>query len=120
MKTVIRFFLACLTICYFANGVAIENGVRQGSGAGTFCWVAAGSPNVNLVGKPIARVGDPILCVEGIVCPDEISQVFGTISIGSSSVRINGTPAAVSGISVVETCIGTLPLAGWPFVDIAP
>ena len=107
-------------VCYSANGVAIENGVREGSGAGAFCYVAAGSPNVKLVGKPIARVGDPILCVEGVVCPDEVSQVFGTINIGSSSVRINGIPAAVSGISVVETCIGTLPLAGWPFVDIAP
>ena len=120
MKNVLRILLACLTVSYCISSASIENGVRQGSSASIFCWVAAGSENVNLVGTPMARVGDPILCSEGVVCPDEVSQVFGTISIGSSSVRINGIPAAVSGVSEVETCLGTLPVSGWPFVDVAP
>ena len=84
--------------------------------------MAAGSPNVNVAGKPMARIGDPILCAAGATCPDGISQIFGTISNGSTSVRINGVPAAVSGVSVIaDSCFeNPLPISGWPFVNVAP
>ena len=106
-----------------SHGVgASENAVRKGSLVSFFCNVATGSPTVSVAGKPMARVGDSIICAAGTTCPDGISQIFGTISNGSGSVRINGIPAAVSDVSVIaDSCLGgALPIGGWPFVDVAP
>ena len=55
--------------------------------------VIAGSPDVLIDGKPVARVGDPLAPHSKPKHP----QHPRTIAAGSSTVLINGKPAAVTG-----------------------
>lgn len=60
----------------------------------------AGSPTVFIGGKPAWRVG-----VDVHACPlvtGTVPHVGGAVAVGSSSVLINGSPAARQGDSVVE------------------
>lgn len=55
--------------------------------------VTAGSPNVMIDGKPVARVGDPLAPHSKPKHPPHPRA----IASGSSTVLINGIPAAVTG-----------------------
>ncbi len=55
--------------------------------------VIAGSPDVLIDGKPVARVGDPLVPHTKPKHPTHPR----TIAAGSSTVLINGIPAAVTG-----------------------
>lgn len=96
------------------------NAVREGSSVGgPFCFVVSGSPDVTVAGRPIAREGDPIRCVEGVTCDDNVTPITGTIGNGSSSVFVNGVPVAVRGLSTVEgSCVSLSGFGFWPFVEI--
>lgn len=59
-----------------------------------------GSPDVLIGGKPAWRVG-----VDVHACPlsnGPVPHVGGTVAAGSTSVLVNGSPAARQGDSVVE------------------
>lgn len=111
---------ALIVVALWMSAVQGGNAVREGDTAGfSFCNVASGAPNVTVLGKPMAREGDPINCVEGAVCDDEVTPITGTIGNGSSSVFINGVPAAVSDTSTVEDfCYTASGFGFWPFVEV--
>ena len=58
--------------------------------------VIAGSPDVLIDGKPVARVGDPLAPHSKPKHPPHPRTITG----GSSNVLINGRPAAVTGGSI--------------------
>lgn len=116
-----RIALLLAIIALLPSVAAAQGGsaVREGSSAGIFCSVASGSEAVFVSGKPMAREGDLITCVEGALCDDDLTPISGVIANGSSSVFINGVPAAVSNISTIEDSCFPLSLgAGWVFVSI--
>jgi len=62
--------------------------------------VLAGSPDVLVDGKPVARLGDPLAIHSKPLHPPHPRAIAG----GSSTVLINGQPAAITGSAI--TCGG--------------
>lgn len=76
--------------------------------------VIAGSPNVLVDGKPIARVGDPLAIHSKPKHPPHPRA----IAAGSSTVLVNGLPAAITGGAVA--CGGVTVGTGSVLVGDAP
>lgn len=122
MKTTIYFLIGHLVLgvsmpaaAQFAGKLATQGAFTSHGGQ-----VTGGSANVLYGGAvPVARVGDPATCP--LACGDEQPHVGGVIANGSSSVFVNGLPAAVSGVSQVpESCATSSVLSGVPNINVAP
>lgn len=122
IKIWISLFVSLSVIGYGAENFAGEPAARLGdqTAHGTFLAGGPGSPNVIICGEPAWRAK-----IDIHVCPlvfgfPPMHHVGGPVLSGSSTVRINGFPAARRGDLIVEVGPPNVIAAGCATVLIGP
>lgn len=113
--------LAAVCSAVVSAGAARAQGdpaIRVGDRTSHGGFVQGGSPNVVIGGVIAARVGHPVSCA--LTCGPTVPHGGGPITTGSTTVFINGQPAARQGSTATEACATSTLVGGTSSVLIGP